>query len=427
MTDGLPGGKEIAGSRGRLWKTVETQPESQIFEEVRGAVATFAKAGPVGWRTVGAKPASDVGVLLALPFVQEQLASFDGDTEADANAAADAIEVAIKQAIDLLPSPYQEAAREQFGFGQREPDGTIPKQKEREERAARQLGRRSQRWYSQPNREHEGLQPRDYVAGLVATVLLGEPLGTPQPKPAQAAAAHEQPPARRGRRLSRRVAILASAGLLVLALAIATASGIFAAARSPHVPRPGSVVDASSGHVYPPGTPISPSTEPVGAIEGGSVLHGCDTSIAPFQQASSWETVPIARAGDLMRFRVLLKNRDNAPIPLVRVSASWEANKAPSVSTTLYWGAGAGKKGMSFSDSIEVLFTDHESHRLTYVPGSTAMYTQVQGQPEKLIARLPDGIMGSNGILLTNLGPPTTCFECINTYARVIEFSAHVV
>jgi hypothetical protein len=223
---------------------VEIELQSQTFEYVRAAVTTFALAGPVQWRMIGGKPHSDVELLLSLPFVQEQLASFDGDPEADANAAADAIEVAIQRAIDLLPSPYQEAAREHFGFGERELDGVIPDQNIREERAARKLGRTSHRWYKDPNKEHTGLAPREYVVALIACLLCGisnpavrvrelapsplkqePPPDTSEPPPPRFPQLARQRPTRMP---ARRSIALALGGLLACGAVVAAALGAFA-------------------------------------------------------------------------------------------------------------------------------------------------------------------------------------------------------
>jgi hypothetical protein len=403
---------------------VETELQSQIFEQVQAAVVTFAKAGPLEWRKVGGKPAGDVELLLSLPFVQEQLASFDGDPEADANAAADAIEAAIRRAIYLLPSPYQEAAREQFGFGEREPEDTIPKQKVREAHAALRLGRTTQRWYSLPNREHAGLKPSDYVSALVACVLCGisnptayvNGLGPSPPK------SHEPPRGASGQsrasspELAREHSMhvparwstaLAFGGLLACAFAVAAALGVFASGGSPRpqtvgqrsarsrspsrqaTPEPLLNRDASCASLGADVQEYTPSTELVdssGQLGGGE--RGLLGRTIPNGKYSSLLEV---RRGDIVKLSIKLHDTAYSSVSDVVVAVAVVPERPRCTRLMAVARSVSAPQDRAELGPLTLKSTSDSPPRLKYIPGSTALLTENGHQ----LAHLSDGVMGT--------------------------------
>lgn len=392
---------------------METELQSELFQPVQAAVITFAKAGPLEWRKVGGKPAGDVDLLLSLPSVQEQLAGFEGDLAADANAAADAIEAAIRHAIGLLPSPYQEAAREQFGFGERELDGTIPKPKDRQERAARMLGRTTQRWYTQPNREYAGLKPSEYVAALVACVLCGisdptahvEELASPPPKPDEPA----------GRVRARRSVAVAVGGLLACAVAVVVALGAFAGGGSPG-PQTARQQPASNLSHSRQATPVpllnpdvpcasllgvddqehAPSTEYVdspGQLAGGQGLEGRTMPNGKYSRLLE------VKRGEVIKVSVALHNTEYTSVSdvVVRVSVVWERPRCARLTALARSTSAPGDRvelgPLRFKSASDTL------PRYKYLPGSTFLFAG-GGQQLTQLAHLPDGVTEVAGVAI---------------------------
>lgn len=393
-----------------------TEPD---FGQVQAAVVRFAKAGPLKWRTVGGKPASDVELLLSLPLVQEQLASFEGDLKADANAAADAIEVAIRRAIDLLPSPYQEAAREQFGFGQREPDGSIPKKREREELAAKRLGLTSQRWYDQPNREHAGLKPSEYVAALVACVLCGISNPTahvsglaPAPlKPREPPPDMSEPPitsspqtARQHptRLPSRRLVALALGGLLACAIAAAAALGAFAGdTHRPHAashsgqtdsrgttPEPLLNSDASCSSLaaaVQEHTGMIEVSSP-GQLEGGE--NGLEGRITPNGKYGHLLEV---KKGDLVELSITLHDTEFASVSDVVVAVGVRQEQPRCARLIALARSTSAPRDRVELGPLTLKSLSDSPPQLKYIRGSTRLLTE----SDQKLAQLPDGVIGA--------------------------------
>lgn len=195
------------------------------------------------------------------------------------------------------------------------------------------------------------------------------------------------------------------------------------------IPLLGSIIDASTGKLYPPGEADGPLIAPYGSIEKGNILSFCDPEITnpcTFPTAVS----VYARPGDALLFRLRLQDRFNGPIPLVKIIVSWD--KSTSFMTAhLAWRVPHSKGSIpeNYSDGVQISFTDPAVHNFTYTPGSSVLYAASRENTEdigKRLARLPDGIMGNAGITLKDVGPPASCFDCTRAYIRVVEFSAHV-
>jgi hypothetical protein len=73
------------------------------------------------------------------------------------------------------------------------------------------------------------------------------------------------------------------------------------------------------------------------------------------------------------------------------------------------------------ADPAVAHITSAGRHSLEYVRGSAALYSR-----EGRIARLPDDIIRSGGLILKNVGSPPGCWDCDLHSIRFIEFSARV-
>jgi hypothetical protein len=423
---------------------VEFELQSQTFEQVRLAVRTFARAGPVEWRMIGGKPDSEVELLLSLPFVQEQLASFEGDLAADANAAADAIEAALRRAIDLLPSPYQEAAREHFGFGERELDGAVPDQNEREKRAARKLGRTSHRWYKDPHKEHAGLAPRDYVVALIACVLCGIPNPTayvgglvpPRPTPHESPPGTSEPPvaippqpARKqsAHMPSRRFVALALGGLLACAAAVAAALGAFTGVGTPG-PQAARHSGQSRGLQTAPEPVLNPdafctalgadaqehtgTTEFVsspGQLGGGEV--GLVGKTVP---TGKYRNLLEVKKGDTVELSIDLHDTDYSPVFDVVVAVAVAYQRPRCARLTGVARSVSAPRDRAELGPLTIKSTSDSPPHLKYVRGSTVLLAE-SGQR---IAHLSDGVMGA-GTAIPYQIPPGRINYFVNFLVKV--------
>jgi hypothetical protein len=396
------------------------------FVQVRAAMVTFAKAGPLEWRKVGGKPAGDVELLLSLPLIQEQLAAFEGDLAADANAAADAVEAAIRGAIDLLPSPYQEAAREQFGFGERELDGAIPDQNDREEHAARKLGRTTHRWYKEPNKEHAGLAPREYVAALVACVLCGISNPTAHvsgmvPSPPKR---HEPPitrspqPARRHptRIHSGRPVALALGGLLACVAVAAAALGAFAGGtHGPHATRQSGQVhsrqtapepllnsDASCSSL---GAAVQEHTGTTEFVDSPGQLGGGENGlVGRITPQGRYGHLLEVKKGDVVDLSIKLHDVEFSPVSDVVVAVGVRHEQPRCARLIAVARSTSAPRDRAELGPLTLKSISDSPPRLRYIPGSTSLLTG-SGQQ---IAHLPDGIMGAGTAVPYQIPPGRT-------------------
>lgn len=406
-----------------------TEPD---FGQVQAAVLTFAKAGPLKWREVDGKPAGDVEVLLSLPLAQGQLATFEGDLAADANAAADAIEAAIRRAIDLLPSPYQEAAREQFGFGQREADGSIPDQGKREELAAKKLGRTSQRWYDLPNRKYAGLKPSEYVAALVACVLCGISNPTahisglappsltphePPPDTSEPPTLSPEPAGQHPTRLpSRRSVALALGGLLACAAATAAALGAFAGGtHGPHTtghsgqadsrqtaPEPLLNSDASCSSL---GAAVQERTGTTEFVDSpGQLGGGEDGLVGRITPKGRYGHLLEVKKGDLVELSIKLHDVEFSSVADVVVAVGVKPEQPRCAKLIAVARSTSSPRDRAELGPLTLKSISGSPPRLKYIPGSTRLLTQ-SGQE---IAHLPDGVMGAGAGIPYQIPPGRT-------------------
>ena len=202
---------------------METQLDTETFEAVEAQLARFAEAGSDDWRH---DARLDSALLASLPAVQARLVAGGGVPPADQER--DAIEAAIEGAIDALPQPFAQAARDYFGFTR--PAAAKTK---REERAGKTLSYTG-RWFRKPTSRYFGLTPREFVVALTTASLCEAPdplrYVTERLAPAESdgpniqAQAHDQseapePPRRRARRRPLAVAsVLLAAGGIGLVL-----------------------------------------------------------------------------------------------------------------------------------------------------------------------------------------------------------------
>ncbi len=368
----------------------------------------MAVHGQHEWRAV---PGADVAFLVSLPAVQRELATA-ADVEIGPDTELDAIVAAVGKAIDRLSQPYREAAVEQFGFSDLDPS-MARKKGAREEAAATRLGTGA-RMYEMPTQRYGGISRRDYVIRLVAASLREHPQTQEIPVPSTEST----------RRLAPTQRILSTARVLAAVVMLALVGlGIWLLVR-PHaagtrVPPVGSVFDATTGRLYSRRPVPEPATPAYGALVPGNFLRLCDPALG---RCPNPRQTPVAKPGDTITIRLLMTNRYIGPISWLKLLVSWEPAQNFLTANVTWPG---GKQNGQVGDSVQLQLTDHAEHRLEYVRGSTALYAVSQGADGRRLVSLPDGIM-SDGIELTNFGPPGKCADCIATYARVVTFQARI-
>jgi hypothetical protein len=152
--------------RGSLWKTLESQTDSQLIKRIEPEIAALAAMGRRRW-----EPAKiNVDLLTSLPLVQDRLAQLDPLARSDPDAEVKAISDALEAAIQTIPRPYKSAALDHFGFTDEEPQPMY--QEPREDRAAKAWGYGAG-WYRRPRAEYFGMQTRQYVITLATCAFCG--------------------------------------------------------------------------------------------------------------------------------------------------------------------------------------------------------------------------------------------------------------
>ena len=139
-------------------------------EQIAGEfLVRFVDAGPLQWR--GTVLDADQGALHdALPRVQAALKE-RGDGQ-DPDALPEAIEAAVVHAVEALQDPFRSAAQRHLGLTK---ESRGKGKTDREDLAARQLGRRG-RWYRTPSpRKHDGATPAEWILAKVAAQLASDP------------------------------------------------------------------------------------------------------------------------------------------------------------------------------------------------------------------------------------------------------------
>ena len=390
------------------------------LELVRREMAFMATHGQHAWRTI---PGADIAFLVSLSAVQQQLAA-SAELEIDPDAELDAIVAAVKGAIDRLPQPSRDAAVEQFGFSDPDPD-TARKKGAREIAAAKKLGTK-QRMYEKPTALYGGLSRRDHIIGLVATGLCRPPESAPFNQSRDATLARPEQPTSWRSALGVRAAPIRGRAAAAILLILGFISGAWAVfdtgAEDTRVPPLGSMINASSGKLYSQHPVPMPPTASYGAVARGGIIRACDPTLTP---CASTGVDPVVRPGDTLDIQLFLTNRFSRPVSWLKVGVKWEPSKNDLTILALWPGGRHGLSEERLDESVHLQLTDQRLHSLIYLPGSTALYTMSHEAAGKQLARLPDGIL-HGGIVLADLGPPGECVDCVASYARVISFQAHV-
>jgi hypothetical protein len=363
------------------------------------------------------------------------LAKLAAHEESDAEAQRDAIVQAVAIAIRALREPYYSAARDHFGFEDTDLNTKPLGKVERETNAARHLGRTSQAWYYKAGRGPNYLDktPSEYVIALVTAALCGAPdpetylaIAAPRAKADTPAPALLHP----RRRVWPRPA-LAGMATLIIVVASAAALGAFSAGgRADTLPTPGSVIDASTGKVSPPGSSsahVAGTTSQL--LEAGAYL--CVTHQGVCVSRSAMDRRGVAKG--ILHLRLALFGQGNAPIPAITLHAHKRTRiTGTDVSVTTTWreasSASASPKNASISSDILVRFADLSNFYLKYIPGTTYLSRNSQGGSDRLITRLPDGLFSPAGITLSDLPvSPPGCYDCYQSVVRLIDFSMDVI
>lgn len=154
---------------GSLWNTLERVAlHSQAFEaKTVEQLELFVAAGAAWWRTAGLEHRQ----LGECPAVQAALAKHDGEGTPTTDDLLTAIERAIKQVIaQRLHGPYDAAALAYLGFSN---EGLPVGKTLREKRAAKELGKTSDRWFRHPKSgpPYYGLSPGAWIIQQIAQGL----------------------------------------------------------------------------------------------------------------------------------------------------------------------------------------------------------------------------------------------------------------
>ncbi len=191
-------------------------------------------------------------------------------------------------------------------------------------------------------------------------------------------------------------------------------------------------VDAETGKLVPP-----PRTKPpeigIAGLEGGSALFVCDLT-TQHPCPTKPESPLTVRVGDLIELSLLLRNNFEQPLPLFRVYIGLASarNYPISVSALLRWpqitppncvGCSGGDEGSVVSETVNVAVSGaSEGATLRYVQGSTTLESETQ-----VISRLPDGVTSYPGLLMANLGVPSSvCFDCRQDFVRYVTVKVRV-
>jgi hypothetical protein len=406
---------------------VESKQQRTLVEQIQPAITAYAAAGQRFWRGPEVEPPVDVELLLGLPVVQQELARFDGDVEADLQAGADAIDAAIKSAIASLPKQFSEAALEQFGFTYRDPIATPYGKGDRELRAARALGRTTQRWYDQPNKIYGGVKPRDYVVALVTCALCGvrDPLAFSAER--EQGTNDQRVDPRDAPRPSLRLLIARYRWQVVLGLVLLVCAAALAIALG----------ESAQQHIGTPtvslGAPKRRRGGPsLGEEEVRISLDAC-TPISGCRTGSSKLPV-VARPVDHVTFELHIGDSYSEPITTMKLLASTIAHEGlVEVTITADWTMPLPPGGLA-SGSSTARVTIGRSRlsvlpSLKYVSGTTQLYRPLAGDTaeEEPSLMLPDGLFSPSGLTLKQIGPQRRCKGCKPITVGSIHFSMQPV
>ncbi len=390
------------------------------FDAVTQAVADFARAGQQRWR----KKRIGLAPLLNLESVQAELNPQDVSTD----ARRDAVERAIKAAIERLPDPERAATIAYFGF-----DGGNPNHTDRQNRAGALLGLTG-RWFRGKSSEYPP-SPREYVIALVAESLAGgeDPLATDPkegasvepPAPGSPAAGDPEPDGSAG---------VLVAMVLVLALALLVEYGglgnlvSWPGGEKDPIPPRGAIVDARTGEVF-----AARLVRPLANSRGlawRDILWACDRDSEDCDRSElARRRAPLkVGPGDTIDFRVRLYDPHGEPVSVLRLAAApVRAPERTFVRLSIEWPVKARRAGEGLGmeahhDAVALQLPRQAS--LVYDEGSTMLYGSA-GE-EAVVAHLPEGIMDPPGIKLRDVGSPRDCWDCNLESVRYVGFEATV-
>jgi hypothetical protein len=227
-----------------------------------------------------------------------------------------------------------------------------------------------------------------------------------------------------------------TAGLGVLLIVVVAGVAAVLATSSGGGPTPARpmAVDAETGKLVP-----EPRTKPpeIGTAQlgGGQALYVCDlTTQRPCPNGLTKPPVSV-HFGDLIQLSVLLHNGFEQPLPVFRVYMDFAAARSYPISASvlLRWpqtspancvGSSCGDEASVFSTPVTFAVPGVRTGAfLRYVRGSTELKSQT-----RKIADLPDGITSYPGLLMANLGVPSSvCFDCRQDFTRWVSVKARVV
>jgi hypothetical protein len=364
-----------------------TEPNLEL---VQREMALFAAEGQYGWRRV---LGADVALLVSLPNVQKQLAA-PTTSEVDPDAALNAIVAATKEAVEHLRQPFRDAAREQFGFT--DPNPQAPRKKgARETDAAEKLGI-SKRTYELPSAKYGGASPRDQIIRLVARVLCGAD------DRAAADGARTASIVLRFIAGHRWPAVMAGISIVGVVILAVTLLG--------HGQGQGDASAIDIGRAFAQAPTRSRRPFETGDEAAGITLKVCMARIGcsdpPATQALD------VRPGDLVSFRPDLNDSYEEPIARMNLAASTAThNGVTEVTVVAEWkpplATTAIESQTATARAAVQDATPSGLPRLVYVPGTTKLYTLIDTHvPEEVLSlNLPDGLFTSSGITLEQVGP----------------------
>lgn len=260
----------------------------------------------------------------------------------------------------------------------------------------------------------------------------------PQSEPPRHSPASEAPPRwrpnRQGSILRRRIKVtpvpvligaLGLAALLVvlLVIAISALSEGSRAVQGTAVPPRGTVLNAQTGK--PDKHPVKAPPRQLDEIGNGDIFRVCDRTT---EHPCAWKPkkyILRAKVGDVLDFALMLHNGGEAAVPYatfyVRHEPMTSSQFGSEVLVEMVVSAPGGAEIISPPNihPIRVIPIGHpESYAsVVYIPGSTTLWDRKR----HLLGHLPDGIM-EEGVSLTKIGEPATCFFCDLKYVRFIHF-----
>ena len=216
---------------------------------------------------------------------------------------------------------------------------------------------------------------------------------------------------------------------------LAVAAGVYAIAHSSSgnnqatmLPPPGTAINARTGQIED--HPRIRPPKSVNLIGGGPIFRACDASDEP---TCEFRDAPLnAQLGDTLKFLIILDNEAPVPLPFAKISADdlrpLEAKQSQVVvSSQIVWPTASGSHSPKPAELHPLtidLPVSAGPGEVTYIPGSTVLLNPKL----RVVAQLPDGILESRGVALTNIGRPLSCFfNCRVAYIRYLEFEAKVM